>query len=76
MADYSTQICIVGGGPTGLAAAVQAAEDGADTKRKEELYTNVLWMLAELAYREKMMPEQLLSERIADKIDYFEAQGE
>ena len=30
MADYSTQICIVGGGPTGLAAAVQAAEDGAE----------------------------------------------
>ena len=30
MADYTTQICIVGAGPTGLAAAVQAAEDGAD----------------------------------------------
>ncbi len=30
MADYTTQICIVGAGPTGLAAAVQAAEDGAE----------------------------------------------
>jgi len=60
----------------GVGKLREAAADGADTKRKEELYTNVLWMLAELAYREKMMPEQLLSERIADKIDYFEAQGE
>jgi len=30
MADYKTQICVVAGGPAGLSAAVQAAEDGAD----------------------------------------------
>lgn len=30
MADYSTQIVVIAGGPAGLSAAVQAAEDGAD----------------------------------------------
>lgn len=30
MADYSTQIVVIAGGPAGLAAACQAAEDGAD----------------------------------------------
>ncbi|MCF0127454.1 MAG: FAD-dependent oxidoreductase [Pseudobutyrivibrio sp.] len=29
MADYRTQICVVAGGPSGLSAAVQAAENGA-----------------------------------------------
>ena len=30
VADYTTQIVIIAGGPSGLAAAVQAAEDGAE----------------------------------------------
>lgn len=30
MADYKTQIVVIAGGPAGLSAAVQAAEDGAD----------------------------------------------
>ena len=30
MADYETQLVVIAGGPAGLAAAVQAAEDGAD----------------------------------------------
>ena len=30
MADYETQIVVVAGGPSGLSAAVQAAEDGAE----------------------------------------------
>lgn len=30
MADYETQIVVIAGGPSGLAAAVQAAEDGAE----------------------------------------------
>ena len=30
MADYEAQIVVIAGGPSGLAAAVQAAEDGAD----------------------------------------------
>lgn len=30
MADYSTQIVVIAGGPAGLSAACQAAEDGAD----------------------------------------------
>ncbi len=30
MADYSTQIVVIAGGPAGLSAAVQAAEDGAE----------------------------------------------
>lgn len=30
MADYSTQICVIAAGPSGLSAAVQAAEDGAE----------------------------------------------
>lgn len=29
MANYEAQVCVVAGGPSGLAAAVQAAEDGA-----------------------------------------------
>jgi fumarate reductase flavoprotein subunit len=30
MADFETQVVVIAGGPSGLAAAVQAAEDGAD----------------------------------------------
>lgn len=30
MADYKTQIVVIAGGPSGLSAAVQAAEDGAE----------------------------------------------
>ena len=30
MSDYETQIVVIAGGPSGLAAAVQAAEDGAE----------------------------------------------
>ena len=30
MADYEAQVVVIAGGPSGLAAAVQAAEDGAD----------------------------------------------
>ena len=30
MADYETQIVVIAGGPSGLSAAVQAAEEGAD----------------------------------------------
>ena len=30
MANYETQICVIAAGPAGLAAAVQAAEDGAE----------------------------------------------
>lgn len=30
MADYETQIVVIAGGPSGLSAAVQAAEDGAE----------------------------------------------
>ena len=29
MSDYKTQIVVIAGGPSGLSAAVQAAEDGA-----------------------------------------------
>ena len=28
MSDYKTQIVVIAGGPSGLSAAVQAAEDG------------------------------------------------
>ncbi len=30
MKEYTTQVCVVAAGPSGLAAAVQAAEDGAE----------------------------------------------
>ena len=30
MAKYETQLCVIAAGPAGLAAAVQAAEDGAE----------------------------------------------
>ena len=30
MADFETQVVVIAGGPSGLSAAVQAAEDGAD----------------------------------------------
>lgn len=30
MTEYTTQVCVVAGGPSGLSAAVQAAEDGAE----------------------------------------------
>ena len=30
MSDYKTQIVVIAGGPSGLSAAVQAAEDGAE----------------------------------------------
>ena len=30
MADYETQVVVIAGGPSGLSAAVQAAEDGAE----------------------------------------------
>ena len=36
MKEYTTQVCVVAAGPSGLAAAVQAAEDGAEVSDSED----------------------------------------
>ena len=45
-------------------------------KRAEAVFTDMLWLLSEFAYREKLAPEQLLSDRIAEKVGFFEPECE
>ena len=41
MANYETQIVVIAAGPSGLSAAVQAAEDGAEVIVLEQLQSAV-----------------------------------
>ncbi|MBO5092946.1 MAG: MazG family protein [Lachnospiraceae bacterium] len=47
--------------------------------KKDELekrYTEMLWLLCELAYRRKLSPEQMLSDLTAESIEVFEPESE
>ncbi len=44
-------------------------EDKETVKRK---YTDMLWMLSEFAYKERLAPEQELSDKVAEMVEFFE----
>ena len=52
-----------------------AGESGERVQAQERM-GDMLWLLCELAYRCGLLPEQILADRIADEIDFFEAETE
>ncbi len=42
----------------------------------EQRFADVLWLLSEFAYREKLAPEQVLADRIAENVELFEPETE
>ena len=57
-------------------AELKEADARQESDSLQEHYADLLWMLSELAYRRKLMPEQLLSDRIAEIVDVFEPESE
>jgi len=57
-------------------ARLQRADEAGDAETVREAYTDLLWMLGEFAYRRKLNPEQDLSDRIAEKVEFFEPESE
>ena len=49
MKNYEAQICVIAAGPSGLSAAVQAAEDGASVVVLEKAAATWVWGLWALA---------------------------
>ncbi len=62
-----------------LESALARLKEGKREGRKERteaVFTDLLWLLCEFAYREKLAPEQLLDDRIAEKVGVFEPESE
>lgn len=55
---------------------LKEAKEENRTERMGAVFTDMLWQLCEFAYREKMAPEQLLDDRIAEKVGVFEPENE
>lgn len=55
---------------------MREAKADENKKKEEETFSEMLWLLSELAYREKLAPEQLLSDKIAEKVEAFERESE
>ncbi len=53
----------------------EAGESRGSAQTCEKL-GDMLWLLCELAYRQCLSPEQILSDRIMDEIEFFEAETE
>lgn len=57
-------------------AELKAADASHEKDGFEKCYTEMLWLLCELAYRRKLQPEQMLSDLTAERIDVFEPESE
>lgn len=57
-------------------ASMKQAEAACQKAEMQERFTDALWLLSELAYRERLAPEELLSERIAEKVEVLEPECE
>ena len=55
---------------------MRTALESNDGERLKETFSHMLWQTAQLAYRENLSPEQLLTDEITDKIEFFEPEGE
>lgn len=55
---------------------MREAKSEGQKERTKAQFTDMLWLLSELAYREKLAPEQLLADRIAEKVGVFEPENE
>lgn len=53
----------------------EAAAEGRK-ERTNAVFTDMLWQLCEFAYREKLTPEEMLADRIAEKVGVFEPECE
>lgn len=59
----------------GLAEMEEADKSGRKNRQGEEL-ADMLWLLAEFAYRKGLAPEQLLKDLIDEKVELFEPEEE
>lgn len=57
-------------------AEMEKADKSGQKKRQEEKLADMLWLLAEFAYRKGLAPEQLLNDLIDEKVELFEPEEE
>ena len=57
-------------------SGLRAALENENEEQFKETFSRLLWKTAQLAYRERLSPEQLLTDEIADKIEFFEPEHE
>lgn len=55
---------------------LREAKGQQDKEKLEKIYTDMLWEMCEIAYHEKLSPEQLLADRIAQKVELLEPEYE
>lgn len=53
-------------------AKLKAADEEGGQKCVEEMFADMLWLLSEFAYRKRLAPEQILADRIVEKVEFFE----
>ena len=57
-------------------SGMRTAMEKESAEQIKETFSRMLWQMAQLAYQAKLSPEQLLTDKIADKIEFFEPEGE
>lgn len=55
---------------------MRTAMENGSAEQKKNVFSRMLWQMVQLAYREKLSPEQLLADEIAEKIEFFEPEHE
>ena len=57
-------------------ASLRAAQENCRQEEMRKRYADMLWLLSELAYRERLAPEQILADKIAEKVELLEPETE
>lgn len=57
-------------------AEMEEADKSGQKNRQEEKLADMLWLLAEFAYRKGLAPEQLLKDLVDEKVELFEPEEE
>ena len=57
-------------------ASLRTAQEGGRPAEVRKQYADMLWLLSELAYRERLAPEQILADKIAEKVELLEPESE
>lgn len=57
-------------------ASLRAAQENCRQEEMRKRYADMLWLLSELAYRERLAAEQILADKIAEKVELLEPETE
>lgn len=58
------------------AADLHSAQAAQSSEKMAQELGNLLWLLSEFAYRQKLAPEQILADKIAEKVEFLEPKSE